>query len=69
VKALTAEGRISAIVLAVLPVILGFAMYVINPDYIRTLFDETVGQLLILGGIVLALIGFFWMKKVIEIEV
>jgi len=69
VKALTAEGRISAIVLAILPVILGFAMYVINPDYIRTLFDETVGQLLILGGIVLALIGFFWMKKVIEIEV
>ena len=44
-------------------------MYVINPDYIRTLFDETVGQLLILGGIVLALIGFFWMKKIIEIEV
>ncbi|HMK13198.1 MAG TPA: type II secretion system F family protein [Acidimicrobiales bacterium] len=69
VKALTAEGRISAIVLALLPPLLGFAMYVINPDYIRTLFDTTVGNLLILGGIVLALIGFFWMKKVIEIEV
>ncbi len=69
VKALTAEGRMSAIVLALLPPLLGFAMYIINPDYMRTLFNTTVGQLLILGGIVLALVGFFWMKKVIEIEV
>ncbi len=69
VKALTAEGRISAIVLALLAPILGVAMYIINPDYMRTLFDTTVGQLLILGGIVLALVGFFWMNKVIKIEV
>jgi tight adherence protein B len=69
VKALTAEGRISAIVLALLPPILGVAMWIINPNYMRTLFDTTVGQLLILGGIVLALVGFFWMKKVIQIEV
>ena len=52
-KALTAEGRISAIVLALLAPILGVAMYIINPDYMRTLFNTTVGQLLILGGIVL----------------
>ena len=35
----------------------------------KTLFNTTVGQLLILGGIVLALVGFLWMKKVIKIEV
>jgi tight adherence protein B len=69
VRALTAEGRISAIVLAILPLMLGIAMYIINPDYIRVLFDTTAGNLMILGGIVLALVGFFWMKKVIEIEV
>ncbi len=69
VKALTAEGRMSAIVLALLPPILGVAMYIINPNYMKTLFNTTVGQLLILGGIVLALVGFFWMKKVIKIEV
>ena len=69
VRALTAEGRISAIVLAILPLMLGVAMYIINPDYIRVLFDTTAGNLMILGGIVLALVGFFWMKKVIEIEV
>jgi tight adherence protein B len=69
VAALTAEGRMSAFVLALLPPILGLAMYIINPDYMRTLFDTTVGQLLILGGIVLALVGFLWMKKVIKIEV
>ena len=70
VKALTAEGRISAIVLALLPVILGLRDVRHQPRlHAAPCSTTTVGQLLILGGIVLALIGFFWMKKVIEIEV
>ena len=45
VKSLTAEGRISAYVLAALPVLLGFAMWGLNPDYMSALFDETVGKI------------------------
>jgi len=69
VSALTAEGRVSAVVLGMLPIGLGLAMWVINPDYIRVLFDETIGNFLLAGSIVLALIGFVWMRKVIQIDV
>ena len=44
VAALTAEGRMSAIVLGVLPIGLGLVMFVINPEYTSKLFDTTAGQ-------------------------
>ena len=69
VSALTAEGKISAIVLGILPVGIGGAMYVINPEYIGVLFSERLGNFMLGGAIMLALGGFFWMKKTIEIEV
>ncbi len=69
VNALTAEGRISAIVLGILPIGLGFAMWAINPDYISTLFTETVGNFMLGGSIVLAGLGFAWMKKIVDIEI
>jgi len=69
VRALTAEGRISAIVLGIMPVALGFMMYALNPDYMRPLFRDSLGQALLIGSGLLALVGFYWMKKTIEIEV
>jgi tight adherence protein B len=69
IAALTAEGKISAIVLGALPVLLGFAMYVINPEYMGVLIHESIGHLLLFGAVALALFGFWWMKKTIEIEV
>lgn len=69
VSALTAEGRISAIVLGAMPVMLGIVMYAINPGYMGTLFTDPVGQAMLAASVVLALFGFWWMKKTIEIEV
>lgn len=69
VAALTAEGKISAIVLGLLPPGLGVAMYFMNPDYISTLFDTTLGNILLGGAVVLAGVGFYWMKKVIEVDI
>ncbi len=69
VAALTAEGRISAIVLGALPVLLGFAMYVINPEYVGVLIEETLGNIMLGLGVTAALIGFAWMKKIIDIEI
>ena len=69
IRALTAEGRISAVVLGILPVALGVIMYGSNPDYIGVLFEKTAGQVMLVGAILLALFGFWWMKKTIEIEV
>ena len=69
VKSLTAEGRISAYVLAVLPVALGFAMYALNPDYMSALFDETIGKIMLGGGVVLMIGGFVWMQSIVKIDV
>jgi tight adherence protein B len=69
INSLTAEGKVSAYVLGVLPIALGFAMYVINPEYMSVLLHETTGHLLLLGGVLLMAAGFAWMWKLIQIEV
>ncbi|MGE3620159.1 MAG: type II secretion system F family protein, partial [Acidimicrobiia bacterium] len=69
VKALTAEGRMSAIVLGIMPPALGFFIYTLNPEYMDPLFDTTLGQLLLVGSVLLAGFGFWWMKKTIEVEI
>jgi tight adherence protein B len=69
VKSLTAEGRISAYVLAILPVALGFAMFAINPDYMQTLFDETVGKIALGTAIIMMIGGFIWMQSIVKIDV
>ena len=69
VKALTAEGRISAIVLGIMPIGLGAFITVANPGYLDPLFQTSLGKSLLIGSIGLALAGFLWMKKMIEVDV
>jgi tight adherence protein B len=69
VKALTAEGRISALVLGLLPVGLGLVMYSINREYMNVLLHDSFGQILLIGAFLLAGVGFYWMKKTIEIDI
>jgi tight adherence protein B len=69
VKSLTAEGRVSAIVLAIMPPGLGTMFYITNPTYMKVLFDKTGGQIALGLATTAALIGFVWMKKIVDIEV
>lgn len=47
VSALTAEGKISAIVLGILPVGLGGVLFVLNPAYMNVLLHDTLGQIML----------------------
>lgn len=69
ISALSAEGRLSAVILTLLPIVLGVYMFVVNPEYIGTLFEETIGQLMILGGVALMVVGVLWMRRLIDIDV
>lgn len=69
VKTLTAEGRISALVVGALPLLLGAFMYAVNKPYISQLFDTLPGQILLMGAIGLELVGVWWMYQTIQIEV
>ncbi len=68
VKTLTAEGRISAFVLGLLPIGIGGFMYIINPPYISVLFSDPLGRTLLGGSGLLGLIGFFWIKRTVTIK-
>ena len=69
VKSLTAEGRISAIVLGLLPPALAVVMYVINPGYMSPLFHDFAGQVALGLAIVMMIVGFLWMRQVVQIDV
>ena len=69
VKALTAEGRASAGMLVVMPPALGLVMYGVNPAYMSPIFTETAGHIMLGISAVMILVGFFWMKKVVTIDV
>ncbi len=69
IATLTAEGKMSAILLGGLPPGLGFVMWIMNPEYINALFTEFLGNVFLGMGIVSSIIGLVWMKKVITIDV
>jgi tight adherence protein B len=69
IQALTAEGRLSAIVLALLPFIVFLALTVMSRKYVDTLFSEPAGIYLMGGGILSILIGILWMRRIIKIDV
>src|SRR5262245_51323626 len=69
VRVHTAHGRFTGYVLLGLPAALGVALAWINPDHMDLLFNERMGQLMIMGAIVMQTIGYFWIRQVIKIEV
>ena len=69
VRVHTAHGRFTGYVLLALPAALAIALSFINPDHMQLLFRERLGQMMLMGAIVMQTIGFLWIRKVIRIEV
>lgn len=69
IKALTAEGRLSGIVLIALPIGLFLLMLWMKPDYESLLWTDDLGIKMSVGAIVLMIIGAYSIKKIIDIKV
>ena len=69
VKTLSAEGRMSAWVLAMVPLVLFAAMTVISPDYLPMMLKEPEGRALAVFAVVWAGIGIYFIRRIIRIEV
>jgi tight adherence protein B len=69
VRVHTAHGRFTGYVLMALPAFLALALSFINPEHMNRLFEERLGQLMIVASIVMQAVGFFWIRQVIKIEV
>jgi tight adherence protein B len=65
----TAQGRMSGYVLAVLPIAVGSIIYTVNPEYMSLLFTNQIGKFLLLSAITLQLVGFLWIRRIINIEI
>ena len=69
VKTLSAEGRMSAWVLAMVPLALFVVLMITTPDYLPALVDDPRGQKMIFGSMISASIGIYWIRKILRIEV
>lgn len=69
IKVLSAEGRLSAVILIALPFLLFGYISFANPSYLHSLTSEAVGKIMIAGAIVLIVLGALWMRKIIKIDV
>ncbi len=68
-KALTAEGRISAIVLGGLPVGLFIFLYFTNRDYIEPLLTTFAGIGALIGSGLMLVAGIAWLRKIVSVDI
>ncbi len=68
VKALAAEGKLSAYVLMALPFGLTAFLLVSNPDYLSKLTGSAIGYVMIAVGLVMLTVGGLWMNKVVSVK-
>ena len=68
INTLTAQGRISGLIISVLPVVLVVLISIINPEYMEPMFTTTFGHILLGLSVIMELLGFIFIKKTIDIE-
>lgn len=69
VRVLSAEGRLSALILTILPFALAGVIFLLNPKFLSVLWTDPVGPKIVAGALVIMMFGMFWMWRVIKIRV
>jgi tight adherence protein B len=69
VRVLSAEGRLSAIILGALPIFFAFYLFVVRRDYLMKLFNEPLGVAMVIAGSVIFVGSILVMVKLVKVEV
>jgi tight adherence protein B len=69
IRAVSAHGRISGLVLSMIPMVVAILMFYTNPEYILFFLDDPDGQVMMAVCIALQLLGFISIRKVVDIGV
>lgn len=69
IRTLSAEGKLSAVILTAIPFVVAGIVYTMNRKYIMILFTEHAGRILVLVAIILMILGFYVMRRIIRIKV
>jgi tight adherence protein B len=68
VSVISAHGRMTAIILAALPPVIGLVQFLIAPQNATLLFHDPIGQGMMAGAGVLQVLGMLWISKIVKIE-
>lgn len=67
-RTLTAQGRLSGIILMLIPIFLGMAIYLFNKEYMMLLFTTSMGLIMVTAAIISEMFGLLMIKKIINID-
>lgn len=68
-RVFTAQGRMTGYLLAALPLLLFAILWNMNADYMRILFTDPIGKLVVTVALVMQVAGYIWIRKVVDIEI
>ena len=68
ITTLTAQGRMSGMIIGLLPVFMLLVLMLVSPSYISIFFETKVGMIMLIVSGILELIGFMFIKKIVDIE-
>lgn len=69
IRVLSAEGRLSAWILTLLPIGVAIVMNFVNPTFISVLWKDPMGLRMVTGAVLLMIFGIFWMWRIVKIRV
>jgi tight adherence protein B len=69
VRVLTAQGRLARWIVSFMPLVLVFMILVINPTFLRPLFETTIGVLAVIVSVIMVISGSLVIKRIVEIKV
>ena len=69
VRTLSAEGKLSAIILTALPFGVALVVNLVNPEFMQVLWTDPMGQRMVGVAIFMMLVGIMWMRSIIRIRV
>jgi tight adherence protein B len=65
----TAQGRLSGYVLGALPILVGLAIFFLDREYMMTLFTSPIGRFAVVLAVIMQIIGYLWIRKIVNIEI
>ena len=65
----TAQGRMTGYLLAALPLLLFGILWNMNSEYMGILFTDPMGKAVVVLGIIMQIAGYFWIRRVVDIEI
>ncbi|NLX93093.1 MAG: type II secretion system F family protein [Clostridiales bacterium] len=68
IRTLTAQGRMSGMLIGGLPIVMGGMLMITNPAYMLLLFTTPLGRMLLIVAVTMEVLGFTFIKKIVDIK-